>query len=421
MPQTARGVRVCFAVFTGWFLGTVFVCSSAWALPIPPQIHAFLLARGRTDLISRFESIPELSPEEFAAQFAARQQRPLGAGFNGLVFVDDQNKVTKFSNAVIASIGKVTLDTRPGVLRFSPEQIAALAPHWAGLNANDGMRSANIPELRGVDGDTPLGSQPLGEELLGSLVWAAFNPRYTTMPEVVSSDGLAFRTRLVEGVPLAKILRSQRDGTALHRGYDMAKIWRQVMFWQQIGRMMLRDCGLTLDLFQPNNMMVGGTRDNPQIEVLDHALARPSEQAMAFYRERDWVIPSPPFPESELRLIVWPTMSQHIVSSMLWGLSFQQAIDYLKAYYDLNDTHDAMRRLAALEPWTIVEAPFLGDYTNIRIARRILRVHGSRVGAAIRRAERDGVELQSLAGYVRKPAKTAPRSRCVVALEPRNH
>jgi hypothetical protein len=395
--------------------------NAAWALPIPPHIKAFLLSRGRTDLVTRFESIPEVSPEEFAAQFASRQQRPLGAGFNGLVFLDDQNKVTKFSNAVMAAVGKVTLSQRPGILRFTPEQVAALAPQWSGLLANTGLRDANVPALRGVAQDEPLGSQPLGEELLGTLIWSSFNPRYTAFPEVVSSDGLAFRTRLIEGVPLAKILRSQREGTDLHRNYDMAKLWRVVVFWQQMGRLMLRDLGLTLDMFQPSNMMVYGTADQPQIELLDHALARPTAEALSFYTEHNWVIPPPPIPETEMRLIVWPTMSQHVVSSLLWSMSFQQAVDYMKAYYDLEDGYDAIRRIAALEPWTIVEAPFLGDYTNIRIARRILRRHGSRAPAVIRRTETRGVELQTLAGYVRRPAKTAPRRRCENALDPRNH
>jgi hypothetical protein len=367
-----------------WFLGLdsrfsllvfLLVTRSAFAIEIPPSIKAFLEAKGRYDLISRFDAIPAVTPEEFAAAFVnAGTQRPLGAGYNGIAYIDNQERVTKFSFAVLASQGKVTLSD--AMRRFSDEEVAAMGPRWRALNNSPDFVETNVPSLRGGR-DEPLGSQPLGEELLGTLVWAAYNPKPTAFPSLYSADGLAFRGQLVRGVTLSQILASQRTGTALHKSYNMQAIWRQVIFWQQVGLVMLQDSGVTVDLFQPANMIVGGTANadgfinEPTIEIIDHAIARPSPEGYAYYQRLGWKIPEPSFADA-IKLIVWPTMPQHIVFNLLWDLNFEQALDFVMAFYDLSDRESAILALSKIEPWIIVEAPFLANYKNIEQARQLV-------------------------------------------------
>lgn len=376
MNQSVWGLL--FLVFGFSVFGTESsnFCSNLYAADIPPSVHGFLVKKGRHDLIARFQAIPALSPEDFTKKFVNTPgQRPLGAGYNGIAFVDNEGRVTKFSFAVLASLGIVQLN--PDIARVTNSELLQMEHHWGALRQSPALADVDVPKLRNAK-EEPLGSQPLDEELLGSLIWSAYNPRFTPYPDLVSSDGFAFRTPLVQGVTFAQVLRSEREGTALHRRYNMQKLWKQVVFWQQVGHTMLQDSGVTVDLFQPANMLVDGVADattgyieSPRIELIDHAVARPSPEGYAYYRAHGLDIPEPVFADA-VKIIVWPTMPQHIVFNKLWGLNFNQALNFISAFYETQTQEEAIVRLAAVDTWSIVEAPFLGDYSNIEQARKLL-------------------------------------------------
>lgn len=361
-------------MFSRWMtssLAVILFCSQCFALPIPTEIKKLLLSKGRTDLIERFEAIRSVSPEEFADLFLQTEledkQTPVGAGFNGITFKDSQNRITKFIFSIWASLGKVQL--LPSVARVDALGLENVRKGWSKLLNSKVVASTSVSALRGIDG--PVGSQPFGEELLGTLIWAAYSPRYTYFPDVVSSDGLAARGHNFEGIPLLRLLQSQRKNGNLHQKYNFHKIWREVIFWQRIGETMLRDIGVTIDMLTPGNMIVCGDPENPKIELIDNAIVRPSPDSLATYRRNGWELPTPTF-QNEIQIIVWPTQPEHIVSSEHWSLNFEQAITYIMAYFEISNRSEAIERLSHIEEWPIVEAPILENYTNIRTARLIV-------------------------------------------------
>jgi hypothetical protein len=329
------------------------------------------LARGRSDLIERFEKIPSLTPGELLNRFAdgrPREIRAIGAGFNGIVFANHKNETIKLNFAVLAALGKVSLQSQ--IQSLSDMELQLAGGKWRVYFDIPAMRDVDVPALRRAPSE-PLGSQPLMDELYGTLVWAVFNPEFTEFPGMISDDGLAFTSKWIDGVPLIALLRSQRENGDLHQKYDFKRIWKQVVHWQAVSEVMVRSSGYTVDMFTPGNFMVTGDPKAPVLRPIDTALARPTDEALAWYESQGWHVPKVSTLDSAMRVIVWPTMPEHVVSSVLWGLDFRQAIEYVRAAYGFPTDHLAIQKMATFQPWKIVEAPFLGDYANIENARRL--------------------------------------------------
>lgn len=363
--------RIALYAVTVLVTGLLFT-RALWAAPIPQELRAFLESRGRHDLVARYEAMPVLTPEQVAERFnSARQQRVLGAGFYGLVFVDADDNVIKLSHPITAALGKAVLrvdGNHPG-----DAFMATLERRYASLLQNTAFDGLDVSAHNGVQGE--VGTQFTRDEVYSKFVAAVFLPK-VHLPSFVSSDGLVFGMDKAPGIPLKKILQSQREGTELHRRYDMELLWQEVVHLLRLTEAMLKQSGMTIDTFQPANILVDLTEVDGQqhitLHTLDEAIAVLTPEARETLARKNIHIPQPAMPEF-FRFVPWPAITTHLVYNVLWDLDYEQALRFLMTYHGVEDRQVAVRALAAIEPLTIVEYPPLAVTTNIERARAELR------------------------------------------------
>ena len=320
---------------------------SGWSAPIPAELRGFLLSRGQQALVEKYESIPTATPDEVAQIFAQSKMKLAGAGWNGAAFKDPEGHLLKLSHAIFGA---------PGVTR-----------NWSAFLNLPMIKSLILPVHERIDFAEVAARRPTEKEILGTLLWAAyFSDATTYLPDLVSSDGAAYRRRFVPGTPLNEVLSAQSPV------FDMKRIWQQVVAFQNAGERMLQDGGVMVDLLSSGNFIVSGTPEDPILELVDHEFVAPSPETKQFYAARGITLPDSPL-VSQFEVIYWPLMPDHIVQSNNWKLTFDQALEYLSVRYGLRSRQEAIARLAATPEWQYSMYPHAANYSHIKQAKAQLR------------------------------------------------
>lgn len=334
------------------------------------DVEKLILSKNGSAIVAATRAIDVHTPGEFTARFlAGGPHRALGAGYYGSVFGDRGGIASKFSHAIAGALGLTEIFYPASTL--TPEQVRALEPHWRGLRASPAFMAVDIPALRGLP--DPPGIQPVFDELHGKAVWALYAPRPPLLPYNISDDGLAMQMAALKNpVTFADLLRSQRTDGRLHEGFDMPALWGKVVALQNIAEAMLKDIGMTVDLFQPANLMVIPTAEGPDFQLVDEALAMLTEEGRLHYAAQGIAIPDPHQHITSIRLVVWPAMPEHIVMNKLWGLTLEQAMDFMAARHGV-DRAEALERIAALPRWGFGQYSMLQDYGVQDEAARLVK------------------------------------------------
>jgi len=345
--RTQMGTKVLLSFLVLLF----FNVSVALGFDVPDSIQKLLRDRGRQDLIEQFLAIPSVSPEQFVSAISEQGTLSLvGSGYNGVTFKDKLKRLSKVSYAVFLA---------------HPET----KERWGALHSLNG-----VPDLSEAAAapDRKINSFAVEKELMGTLLWSAYFPKAATrFPDLVSTDGRAYRRPYVEGIALNTVLDAQRSKKPSElKKYNKQKLWERINEVLNLGEKMLLETGMMVDLVNPANFIVTGTYDDPKLDVIDNELLRPSTEALAVYvKEKGVQIPDAEYAQGR-DFIQWPLMPDHIVFTTLWGMNFTQALDFLQVRYKINRT-EAIKKLASIPEWPIEMAPKLQDYDRIQRAKMI--------------------------------------------------
>ncbi len=296
-----------------------------------------------------------------------RRSEPLalvGAGTEGAIFKDRAGSAWKLSLGVAESLRLLMVAPRDDRLDLGEKR--GLKRRWreaGGLSSIVEALSRLLPERarRGW----PMKNQSLRHELLGNELLGRFTDRALNAPSEVTRDGFGYKTRWIEGESLDSVIKSKRRDAE-----EMGEIWRELAYWQRVNERMLLATGYVADLLSPSNLIVTGRKGSLRIVPVDNSLARPTPEVVAWYASHGVPIPEPDARSiEEAKPFVFPAMSLQIVSHRMWGLSYEQALAYVAAYFDLPDPSSAARRLAQVRKWAHPKYPRLLDHANIDRAR----------------------------------------------------
>ena len=236
-----------------------------------------------------------------------------------------------------------------------------------------------MPESQALDavyakfGRVPVGGSPVLEELYGELLIAAIDPEIQpVLAEAISSDGLALKRPMLEGVGLDRILESQRLGTPLHHDYDIPDLLKQLVALQKKGQGLLFETGMTVDMLTPSNFLVQGKGVRGRLIHYDRGLVQPTAATRALYASWGIVIPEPLFPSLARTATVWPLFPSHILYSRVWGLNLEQSLEYARASRGLYDRRSPYAVIAEVPVLPIEMAPYLQDSRIINHCRLLL-------------------------------------------------
>ncbi len=323
----------------------IFISTLCFAYPIPKDLKEFLLENDQKALVDRFEAISEASPEEFVKALLESNPQLSGAGFNGIAIADSQGRISKISHAIFGN--------------------PSLRKHWAAFLEKHDVPQLKLPVHEIIRFQDIEARQSTQKELLGTLLWAMYFPHAATMlPDLITSDGFAYRRTYVPGIPLNEVLKNPQ-------GYNTRKIWEQIVRYQNLAEIMLWETGLMVDLLNAANFLISGPKENPIVELVDHEFVVPTEATRKFYKKQGIVVPKPRF-FSNYKLISWPVMPDHILLSKNWALSFEQALEYLSVRYGYDFQIQAIEKLAETPEWRIDLFSERQDYSLIRKARSLL-------------------------------------------------
>ncbi|MBL7663651.1 MAG: hypothetical protein JNM93_00850 [Bacteriovoracaceae bacterium] len=275
-------------------------------------------------------------------QLATGDSSELSYGYNGVAFKTDE-LVTKLNIHAFCD-----RDWQQKVLRPSSTSWYQLLP----LLSPGAIERRN--ELLGWGGDT---SASLYKEILGALIWKTYNPKDTTRL-IVSTDFQGFQRAFVPGVTLRQVLADSDTP------YNMQAIWKQFVVLQNTAENILKDTGLTIDLISAANLLVSGEYDRPVLTPIDFELMVPSAETYQYYEARNTKLPLTGQPLN-LQWVRWPLMPENILIQNLWNLNFNQAIDYIKARFNITNTEAAIRKLATIPKFPIPFFDFAQNYNNI--------------------------------------------------------
>lgn len=338
-----RTSQLLYVVFALLF----FAIHATLAVEIPAELRKFLSDRGQQRLIEQFDAIPRVSPEEFTRRFDADKAKLAGSGWNGIAYRGDSNNVYKVAHAVFGSQN--------------------VKPAWTSLTTLPSVSADQFEVHKMIDFEVSAARRPTQKELFGTLLWSAYYPQATEyLPDLISTDGFAYRRKFVPGTPLDKILHGKNPG------YDMRKIWGEIAWYQDVAQLMLLDSGVMVDLLSPANFIVSGTHETPTLELVDHEFVAPTKQAREFYAQHGRVIPEPTFTQG-FEMIRWPLMPEHIVQSKNWNLSFEQALEYVSVRKGTTSRALAINALASMPIWENELFPFLVVPENVEKARELAK------------------------------------------------
>lgn len=320
-----------------------------FAYEIEPHLKSFLIQLGKYEFVARFEAVAVVDPTEIISDLSQDDIKVIGAGYNGAAIRTKEGMLIKLSHRILG-------------------HDAIIRKAWDKLYTLPLMQQLDLPVLKEVDPDRSLNPNASQKELLGSLLWAVYFPQAVeSFPDKVSKDGLGYRRKFVPGTPLDKIFKLQ--ATAPHEcKYNMQKTWQQIVKFQKLGEQMLFETGVMVDLLNPSNFIITGTFDDPIIELIDHEFVRPTPEAVTYYKAQGIQIPHFEFIDV-FQFVHWPLMPEHIVFSTLWNLTYEQALNYMMVYHDLNSRDQAVERLAKVPEWKITLVEGRENYENIRRAR----------------------------------------------------
>lgn len=304
--------------------------------------------------------IRSITPQEFTKAF--QKNKPfsfVGAGCEGFVLKDASGSAWKFSLIFI----------------LDPEQ---LSENWKEML----LELRALPEFdkihkllieRKVKG-WPLKTLPLKREVYGGLIWSRYNsPEDVVMPQEMSTDEFAYRTRYVEAPSLGQVLTLDRQEKS---PYSMPAIWRELVRLQKINEAILLDTGFAVDLFNPSNILVAGTFENPRLIAVDYSLAYPQENSVRWLEKRGHTLPQSNHLRDLVGAFPFPLVSTQVVSSRLFNLNYKQALNYVAAYFEIptNKSLTNIHKLAFLKKWRNQSGAM--NHANISVARCDLLLTG---------------------------------------------
>ena len=328
---------------------------------------------GKESITTQYQNIPT----ESAATFFERLQqsapiRFVGSGSDGLVLMDRYFRTWKLSFAILEANGILAID--PSRNRISDAEKRRLKQQWPNFKtlSNESPDALRIQQAYEFHKNLGLGikNNSLTREIWGGMFRAAYSSAEDgKIPDLVSEDGYAYRTKYKMGIDLDHWIKLDQTGSS---GYSREAVFREVIRLQRINQTIFEKTGFMVDLFNPGNFILSGPPLTPHIAVVDYSMSYANQEVS------DWRVRSIQTPLrrnivpgeliSTLGAFPFPTSQTIILSSELWRLSYEQALSYVAVLFH-TDQNESKTHLANLYPFRNERYPQVMNYSNIERAR----------------------------------------------------